>query len=390
MSKIMQVSTYDAENEVWNTPVDIGAKAENVEFTNGKNLQNIIGNYTDSQTITEKLIGFTGATVSTAGTSGSVPAPSAGEQNHYLAGDGNFKSSTSDLTAIFVSQDDASITDTITSGITSVSTLASGETHASLLNKTSGMFKNIRKLWNTVEDIDQANAGAHNAIYRGKYLGNTVTAQQYASIAAGTFEDLYIGDYWTINGVNWRIAAFDYWLGCGDTECTTHHVCLEPDTILYTAQMNTSDSTTGGYVGSRMYTTNLGTAKTTINTAFGTHVLQHRALLGNAVSNGHTTGWSWYDSTVELMSESMVYGHNVWGEWSGAASYETGINKNQLPLFALDPSKIIHRDSSGTRRYWWLSSVVYSTTFAVVGDGGCASTSYASAARGVVPIFAIC
>ena len=36
------------------------------------------------------------------------------------------------------------------------------------------------------------NAGAHNAIYRGKYLGTSVTAAQYAAIAAGTFDDLYI------------------------------------------------------------------------------------------------------------------------------------------------------------------------------------------------------
>ena len=25
-------------------------------------------------------------------------------------------------------------------------------------------------------------------------------------------DDLFIGDYWTISGVNYRIAAFDYWL----------------------------------------------------------------------------------------------------------------------------------------------------------------------------------
>ena len=55
-------------------------------------------------------------------------------------------------------------------------------------------------------------AGSRNGIYRGKYLGDSYTADQKAAIAAGTFEDLYIGDYWTIDGVNYRIAAFDYWL----------------------------------------------------------------------------------------------------------------------------------------------------------------------------------
>ena len=56
------------------------------------------------------------------------------------------------------------------------------------------------------------NAGAHNSIYRGKYLGSSVTAEQYTAISSGTFEDLYIGDYWTIGGVNYRIAAFNYYM----------------------------------------------------------------------------------------------------------------------------------------------------------------------------------
>lgn len=90
-----------------------------------------------------------------------------------------------------------------------------------------------------------SNAGAHNAIYRGKSLGSTVTTAQYAAIKAGTFDDLYIGDYWTIGGVNYRIAAFDYYLNSGDTNCTTHHVVIVPDTCLYNAQMHNTSS--GGW-----------------------------------------------------------------------------------------------------------------------------------------------
>ena len=77
------------------------------------------------------------------------------------------------------------------------------------------------------------NAGAHNAIYRGKNLGTSVTTAQYNAIKAGTFDDLYIGDYWVINGVTWRIADFDYFLNCGDTSCSTHHAVIVPDTCLY-------------------------------------------------------------------------------------------------------------------------------------------------------------
>jgi hypothetical protein len=98
------------------------------------------------------------------------------------------------------------------------------------------------------------NARSHNSIYRGKYLGDEVTADQYAAIAAGTFDDMYIGDYWTINGVNWRIAHFDYWLHCGDSGSgtTEHHVVIVPDSALYSAKMNETNTTAGGYLHSKM------------------------------------------------------------------------------------------------------------------------------------------
>ena len=127
------------------------------------------------------------------------------------------------------------------------------------------------------------NDGAHNAIYRGKYLGESATEAQYAAISAGTFDDLYIGDYWTIGGVTYRIAAFDYYLRAGDTDMNTHHVTLVPDAPMYNHGMNDSNVTTGGYVGSKMYTTGLADAKTTINNAFGSaHILTHRQCLYNA------------------------------------------------------------------------------------------------------------
>ena len=136
-------------------------------------------------------------------------------------------------------------------------------------------------------------AGAHNGIYRGKYLGDAATDEQYAAIADGTFRGLYIGDYWIIGGITYRIAAFDYYYNNGDTACTIHHVVVVPDTCLYNAQMNTSNTTKGGYVGSAMYTSNLASAKTTIKAAFSGHVLKHRIFLTNAVSNGRASDGAW-------------------------------------------------------------------------------------------------
>ena len=229
------------------------------------------------------------------------------------------------------------------------------------------------------------NAGAHNAVYRGKYLGTSVTAAQWAAIANGTFADLYIGDYWTINEVNWRIAAFDYYYRTGDTDCTTHHAVIVPDTRLYSARMNETDDTTGGYVGSEMYTANLEQAKTAINAAFGAdHILSHRQSLINAVTNGVPSGVSWYDSTVELMTERNVYGNEVMG-WSsnGSAPFVYTVDKTQYPLFAHDPSMIV-------RRIWfWLRDAASSKAFCAAGYAGQANRTDSSTSGGVRPAFCI-
>lgn len=239
------------------------------------------------------------------------------------------------------------------------------------------------------------NAGAHNAIYRGKSLGSTVTTAQYAAIKAGTFDDLYIGDYWTIGGVNYRIAAFDYYLNSGDTNCTTHHVVIVPDTCLYNAQMHNTSSggyeggaantTTGGYVGSDMYKSNLEQAKTTIKSAFSGHVLKHRIYLTNAVANGRASGGAWCDSEVDLMCEQMVYGSGIFSPVSDGSNVPANyrVEKSQLPLFQHEPSRICNRNN------WWLRDVITASNFAGVSYNGCADYHYASTSLGVRPAFCI-
>lgn len=239
------------------------------------------------------------------------------------------------------------------------------------------------------------NAGAHNAIYRGKSLGSTVTTAQYAAIKAGTFDDLYIGDYWTIGGVNYRIAAFDYYFNSGDTSCTTHHVVIVPDTCLYNAQMHNTSSgsyeggaantTAGGYVGSDMYKSNLEQAKTTIKSAFSGHVLKHRIYLTNAVANGRASGGAWCDSEVDLMCEQMVYGSGIFSPVSDGSNVPANyrVEKSQLPLFQHEPSRICNRAT------WWLRDVITASHFAGVTNYGNAYYDYASYSYGVRPAFCI-
>lgn len=229
------------------------------------------------------------------------------------------------------------------------------------------------------------NAGAHNAIYRGKNLGTSVTTAQYNAIKAGTFDDLYIGDYWVINGVTWRIAAFDYYFNCGDSSCTTHHAVIVPDTCLYNHVMNDTNVTTGGYVGSKMYTEGLEQAKTTIKAAFSGHVLSHRIYLTNATSNGKASAGAWCDSEVDLMNEQMVYGTGIFSPVSDGSTVPANyrVEKSQLPLFAHEPSRICNRKD------WWLRDVITAAYFAIVGGAGSAYYANASTPNGVRPAFCI-
>lgn len=240
---------------------------------------------------------------------------------------------------------------------------------------------------NTIlEQLTYDNAGAHNSIYRGKNLGTTVTEEQWEAISSGTFTDLYIGDYWVIGGVNWRIAAFDYYLNCGDTSFTKHHAVIVPDTCLYNAQMNTTNVTTGAYKGSAMYTANLTQAKSTINSAFGSsHVLSHRIYLSNATSNGRASAGEWTDSTVDLMCEHMVYGSGIFSPVSDGSNVPNNyrVEKGQLPLFALEPSRICNRAT------WWLRDVITAALFAGVYYSGFANYDGASNSSGVRPAFCI-
>jgi len=247
--------------------------------------------------------------------------------------------------------------------------------------KAQSLGADLGNLAAEVDNLLYPNAGAHNAVYRGKALGSSVSDEQYAAIRAGTFDDLYIGDYWTIGGVNYRIAAFDYYT---ETDPSNHYAVIVPDTNLYNAQMNTTDTTAGGYVGSAMFKKNLEQAKTMIKAAFGSHVMTHNVVLVNAVVNGRPQGVVNCDVDVDLMCEQMVYGSGICSPTTDNASIPTNQTneKSQLPLFQHEPSRICNLS------VYWLRNILSSGYFAYVGytNAGYAGASYSF---GVRPFFCI-
>lgn len=222
-------------------------------------------------------------------------------------------------------------------------------------------------------------------IYRGKNLGAVVTEEQKANIKNGTFKGFFLGDYWTIGSYTWRIVDFDYWYNCGDTAFTTPHLVIMPDKPLYNAQMNETNITTGGYTGSLMYTENLDQAKTLAASAFGDLILTHREYLTNAVTDGHASAGAWFDSTLDLPNEIMMYGCHVYAAMNNGTVIPTNytIGKTQLALFTVVPKLISNRAT------FWLRDVVSSAAFALVNYHGNTHCYAASGSLGVRPVFAI-
>ena len=251
-------------------------------------------------------------------------------------------------------------------------------------------------------DLTAANSGFHNSIFRGKDVTEYLTSEYslYDRISDGTFTDLYVGDYIVANGITWRIAGFDMRYGRGGGDTTTdqarynHHAVIVPDTNLTSAQMNTSKTTSGGYMGSAMYTTTLPTVLSTyITPVFGDHVLTYTGVFTNSVDTsatnktggnykGASDGWTLgYSRKVDLMNEVQIFGTTIWS----SSGYEIDYDNIQFPLFRLRP-EFINKSAM-----FWLRNVATSTVFAMVyGKGNSGSFDYhAAISMGVRPCFYI-
>nr|DAQ22989.1 MAG TPA: hypothetical protein [Caudoviricetes sp.] len=268
------------------------------------------------------------------------------------------------------------------------------ETKAITPSTLSDVFKQL------LIPLKYPSAASHNALYRGKDLTSYFNSGAMSTaIANGTFDDIYPGDYIiktvTVNGttysnIKWIVGDLDYHLHRGDTETTTHHVVLFPETHLGNARMNASNTTSGGYQGSEMWTTTIPLYATGIINAFGSsHVLVHRERLtkaidanayagGGGMGNGATVyaDGEWVNVTANIFNEAMMFGHAPFAS-SGRDTYDC--NK-QIAAFRYG--------QNFTRANWcWLRDVASSISFANAARNGGADYDYASCTDGVRPYF---
>lgn len=221
---------------------------------------------------------------------------------------------------------------------------------------------------------------SHRMIYRGKNLGTSFTTEQSQAVQNGTFTDMYVGDYWVINGKTRRIGDIDYFIHCGDNVDLGHHLLMVDDGIDLPADgstthfMNDTDTTAGGFKGSKMWQSTIpNKILPDITTAFGSHLLTHREYISNAVTEGAPSGGEWVDTTYNIFNEAMYYGTVVNGANNGGSGlFNAGCSKNQIALFKFDQSSMNRRSNI------WLRDVVSATDFAGVNLSGDASRRAAS------------
>ena len=196
-------------------------------------------------------------------------------------------------------------------------------TNSDLLeNHPASYFATSDGLNNKLSIFDTA--GFHNSIVRGKDITSYYTDGTLWSRIAGTngfrpYEDLYLGDYFkmsraisayeqtqqyqTTGSQYVTIAGFDCMRMNGDNvDMNFNHITCVPGQFrsgsfhFGKSRMNPTHTTTGGYVGSEMYTTTIGEVVSSGSTAttatinqqlyaeFGSHLKTTREMLSNAIN----------------------------------------------------------------------------------------------------------
>lgn len=242
-------------------------------------------------------------------------------------------------------------------------------------------------------------AQTHNNIFRGWNLG-ALNSTQIANIQNGSFKDMFIGDYFSINGSNYVIAGINPKHLKGDNMQLGNHLLLMPDrfsrledgTVMRsdgktTNYMNDTDTTAGGLAGTKLYTTYMPSIQKRLEADFGSHLLKFREIVSTHVdASGAPDQGEYRDAKLGIPNEVMVYGTTLSGNNKNGAWYNVGDDDVQLPLFRLDPDELTnHRDWS-----FWLRDIRSASEFANVSYRGDAGWNGASnAGYGVRAFFLI-
>ena len=226
-------------------------------------------------------------------------------------------------------------------------------------------------------------AAAHNAICRGKKLGNALTSEMLASIRDGSFNDLYVCDYIETEDNIYRFMDFDYFLGCisgaSGGRIERHHAILVPDKVMGSSAIDNYPEVIQPKE-THMYINKLPEVTQTLKGIFGNDNVAMMDRIITKTVNGESTGWDWVNVGADLLTEVMVMGHSSWGQWVG---FQTGIMKGQLAGFRYSHSLMC------SNKDYWLRDKRSATNYALISFDGYSSSDIGSLQHGVRPFFVI-
>ena len=166
----------------------------------------------------------------------------------------------------------------------------------------------------------------------------------------------------------------------GDAETTRNHVVMQFRNCVITKRMNATDTNTGGYAASELYSWLNGAFKTGLVAALGNYLYTIRRLLSTK------GGWAWADDTVFQPTEYEVWGTGVWSEFGVGGGFQA-----QWPAYK-DSAIYKVKKFNGSRMWWWEANPFQdnAVSFCGVGSYGYAHhDTGASADGGVAPAFCV-
>lgn len=239
---------------------------------------------------------------------------------------------------------------------------------------------------------------ASKTVFRGRNLGSSLedlSSTQKDGIRLGNFQDIFLGDFFVENPesdspIIWRVVDFDYWYERGNPATDKHHLVIMPDTVLEDQNMNSSATTSGGYLGSAMHTTHIPSVKTNhIIPMFGaSNILTHSEYLINTVTNGAPSAGTHTNVDVLLPSEIMMFGCKINSPMSSGGTSRMDVKNYTISHRQLELFKC-YSDMIWIGEDYWLRDVANSSQFCRVDAYGGATTSNASVTSGIRPVFGI-
>lgn len=248
------------------------------------------------------------------------------------------------------------------------------ENWAAWKNGAGNRGKDITSYWkdgSLADRIDGVNGFKHfEDLYLWDYidLDSNITAPSSGGGSVTGTKRIHIGEF---NGLNNYQLNKRY-----DNVNFFNHLRMVTGTHFGMSKMNDTNTTEGGYIGSKMHTDIIGNISTSGTLAkqlydqLGSLLVPTTELLTNSINasgynrfganSGCSNNWTWADVYARLLSELESNGSIVWS----SSGYDTGNAQHQLPAFKNDKAAAYPQGI-----YYWLKDIATSTGFCRSGGG---------------------